>query len=165
MFQFRQHEGTKHRNTLSIPSIRSLSSGSQPPPPFFLSLFLMLLSSHGVGRESPHGHFYKPTLASFHPQFQPPPLLPNSSFAHQAQREPLKQHLAPTHPHTSTEFLLTPASITHALSFSLPYTSNTWKDALRGPGLKGELEVGVRKRRCGGGMKAVLEREMSERWW
>lgn len=102
------------------------------------------------GRESPPGHFYNPATPPPPPQISTPPPLPNSSFAHQVQREPLKQHLAPTHPHTHAHGVPSHPRLFHAhtLSFSVPYTSNTWKDALRGPRLKGELEVGVRE---GGG--------------
>lgn len=41
----------------------------------------------------------------------------------------------------------------HTLSFSVPYTSNTWKDALRGPRLKGELVVRRRGRSAEAGLR------------
>lgn len=95
---------------------------SNPPSHFHLDLY-------------PHLSFYFPSpLTSFHhvkregkpswPFLQPgyPPNPPSfSSFAHQVQRELLKQHLAPTHihnqTHAHTEILFTPASFARTHTF------------------------------------------------
>lgn len=145
MLQFRQNCGRQTRHPFP----------SQPPLYFHLELsphlsFSFLSSSRSFhhmkwGGRALSAISTNQPLPSFHPP------LGFSSFAHQVQREPLKQHLAPKHPHTSAEFLFTPLLIhQHTFIFFAPHFKHM-KGCSAGTAAKGKVGGGGKEKGNWGG--------------
>lgn len=158
------------KNTPSIPSLVSLSSGSLPPPLIFFSLSLSLSFHHMKREGKPSWPFLQPCLPSTSiptPNFSPPPspfptlLLPiRSRERHSNNTLHLHTHTH-THPDTCTQSSSSPPPLsrTHTFIFCALHFKHM-KGCSAGTKAKGRVGGKEKEEEAGRGYKSKLEREM-----